>query len=184
MSCTIKYCSHSLVDSGHRAAALNADSGRKNLVAATMVCRSLVPMTVTVKAALEPLRAHARPAPVSPPLRRRRHPSAPGCSSWLGPRATFADPLLFAVLLLASSLTSAFKVSLPLRPRRLDDVGVVRGRLRVAAAARPARNDARRGHERVEPVHVPDEDEEPALPDAVQHGVPRDHGAGRRLRLL
>ena len=37
--------------------------------------------------------------------------------------------------------------------------------------------------ERVEPVHVPDEDQEPGLPDAVQHGVPRDHGAGLRLRL-
>ena len=32
----------------------------------------------------------------------------------LGPRATFADPVLFLVLLLASALTSAFKVSLPL----------------------------------------------------------------------
>jgi diguanylate cyclase (GGDEF)-like protein/putative nucleotidyltransferase with HDIG domain len=33
---------------------------------------------------------------------------------WLGPRAQFADPVLFFVLLVASSLTSAFKVSLPL----------------------------------------------------------------------
>ena len=66
------------------------------------------------------------------------------------------------------------------RQERLDDVGVVRGRFRGAAAARPARNDARRRHERVEPVHVPDEDEEPGLPDAVQHGVPRHHRAGRR----
>jgi diguanylate cyclase (GGDEF)-like protein/putative nucleotidyltransferase with HDIG domain len=33
---------------------------------------------------------------------------------WLGPRATFHDPVLFGVLLLASSLTSAFKVGLPL----------------------------------------------------------------------
>ena len=32
----------------------------------------------------------------------------------LGPRASFADPVLFLVLLLASALTSAFKVSLPL----------------------------------------------------------------------
>jgi diguanylate cyclase (GGDEF)-like protein/putative nucleotidyltransferase with HDIG domain len=32
----------------------------------------------------------------------------------LGPRATFQDPLLFAVLLLLSAITSAFKVSLPL----------------------------------------------------------------------
>ncbi|MCC7125882.1 MAG: diguanylate cyclase [Acidobacteria bacterium] len=34
--------------------------------------------------------------------------------AWLGPRATFHDPLLFVALLLASSLASAFKVSLPL----------------------------------------------------------------------
>ena len=33
---------------------------------------------------------------------------------WLGPRATFHDPVLFGVLLLASALTSAFKVGLPL----------------------------------------------------------------------
>src|SRR5512139_3244991 len=32
---------------------------------------------------------------------------------WLVPQARFADPILFAVLLLASSLTSALKVSLP-----------------------------------------------------------------------
>lgn len=34
--------------------------------------------------------------------------------AWFGPRATFADPVLFAILLLASSLASAFKVDLPL----------------------------------------------------------------------
>ena len=33
---------------------------------------------------------------------------------WLGPRSTFAHPTLFAVLLLFSAVTSAFKVSLPL----------------------------------------------------------------------
>jgi diguanylate cyclase (GGDEF)-like protein/putative nucleotidyltransferase with HDIG domain len=33
---------------------------------------------------------------------------------WLGPRATFDDPLLFTILLLLSAITSAFKVSLPL----------------------------------------------------------------------
>ena len=32
----------------------------------------------------------------------------------LGPRSTFADPTLFAVLLVISAVTSAFKVSLPL----------------------------------------------------------------------
>ena len=35
---------------------------------------------------------------------------------------------------------------------RLDDVGVVRGRFRVAAAARPARDDDRRRGQRVQPV--------------------------------
>lgn len=33
---------------------------------------------------------------------------------WLGPKSTFDSPFLFAVLLLASAVTSAFKVSLPL----------------------------------------------------------------------
>jgi diguanylate cyclase (GGDEF)-like protein/putative nucleotidyltransferase with HDIG domain len=33
---------------------------------------------------------------------------------WLGPRSTFAQPMLFAILLLLSALTSALKVSLPL----------------------------------------------------------------------
>ena len=32
---------------------------------------------------------------------------------WLGRQVRFQDPVLFAVLLLASSLTSALKVSLP-----------------------------------------------------------------------
>ena len=58
------------------------------------------------------------------------------------------------------------------RAQRLDDVGVVRGRLRVAAAARPERDDARRGGERVQPVHVPHQGAQPAAPDALQHGLP------------
>jgi diguanylate cyclase (GGDEF)-like protein/putative nucleotidyltransferase with HDIG domain len=33
---------------------------------------------------------------------------------WLGPKASFADPLLLTALLLTSAITSAFKVSLPL----------------------------------------------------------------------
>ena len=33
---------------------------------------------------------------------------------FLGPRSTFSDPILFAVLLITSAVTSAFKVSLPL----------------------------------------------------------------------
>ena len=41
------------------------------------------------------------------------------------------------------------------RAQRLDDVGLVRGGLRVAAAARPERDDDRGGGERLQPVHVP-----------------------------
>ena len=52
---------------------------------------------------------------------------------------TIANPVLFALLLGCSSLASALKVSLPLASQRLDDVGVVRGRLRGAAAARRRR---------------------------------------------
>ena len=43
------------------------------------------------------------------------------------------------------------------RAQRIDDVGLVRGGLRVAAAARTERDDDRRRGERVEPVHVPDQ---------------------------
>ena len=67
--------------------------------------------------------------------------------------------------------------------QRFDDVGVVRGGLRVAAAARPERDDARRRGERVQSVHVPHQGAQPAAPDALQHGLPRDHGAGCRRRL-
>ena len=70
------------------------------------------------------------------------------------------------------------------RQERLDDVGFLRGRLCGAAPARPERNDARRRDERVEPMHVPDEDQEPGLPDDVQHGLPGHHGAGIRVRVL
>ena len=60
----------------------------------------------------------------------------------------------------------------------VDDVGLVRGRFRVAAAARPERDDGRRGVERVQPVHVPDQGAQPDSPHALQHGVPRRHRAG------
>ena len=65
----------------------------------------------------------------------------------------------------------------------LDDVGVVRGGFRLAAAARPERDDARRGGERVQPVHVPDQGTQPDPSHALQHGVPGGDGAGRRPRL-
>ncbi len=66
--------------------------------------------------------------------------------------------------------------------QRIDDVGLLRGGLRVAAAARSERDDDRGGGERVQPVHVPDQGAKPASPDALQHGVPRHHRAGRRAR--
>ena len=67
------------------------------------------------------------------------------------------------------------------RHQRVHDVGVLRGGFRLAAAARRERNHARRGGERVEPVHVPDENAVGAVPHAVQHGVARPHREGRRL---
>ena len=102
---------------------------------------------------------------------------------WLGPRSNFDNIPLFIVLLLTSAHHLRLQGQPAAREERLDDVGVLRGGLRVAAAARPERNHARRRDERVEPVHVPDEDQEPGLPDAVQHGVPRHHRPGLGLRL-
>ena len=64
--------------------------------------------------------------------------------------------------------------------QRLDDVGVLRGRLRVAAAPRAARDDARRRGQRAQPVpDLNQQGTQPAPPHALQHGVARDHGAGR-----
>ncbi len=64
--------------------------------------------------------------------------------------------------------------------QRLDDVGLLRRGFRVAAAARPERDDARRGGKRVQPVHVPHQGAQPAASNALQHGLPGHHGAGRR----
>ena len=89
-------------------------------------------------------------------------------------------PWLFLLLLALSSITSVFKVNLPLARERLDDVGVVRGGLRVAAAARAERDDGRGGGERLQPVHVPHQGAQPASPHALQHGVPGRHRAGGR----
>ena len=68
------------------------------------------------------------------------------------PVAHFEQPLLFVALFLLSSCRRALKVTSAADDERLDDVGVVRGRFRVAAAARPAPDDARRRGERVQPV--------------------------------
>ena len=77
----------------------------------------------------------------------------------LGPTSTFASPLPLRRPPPRLGRHLRLQGQPAARQERLDDVGVVRGRLRVAAAARPERDDARRGGERVEPVHVPDEGE-------------------------
>ena len=94
------------------------------------------------------------------------------------PVETLRTPWLFLLLLALSSITSVFKVNLPLARERLDDVGVVCGGLRVAAAARPERDDDRRGGERLQPVHVPHQGAQPHVSHALQHGVPGGHRAG------
>ena len=102
---------------------------------------------------------------------------------WLGPRSTFDNIPLFVVLLLASAVTSAFKVSLPLA--KSGSTMSVSYAVDFASLLLLGPNETMlvAVDERVEPVHVPDEDQEPGLPDAVQHGVPRHHRAGLRLRL-
>ena len=67
--------------------------------------------------------------------------------------------------------------------QRIHDVGLVRRGFSVADHSRTQPNDDRGRHQRVEPVHVPDDDEEPAVPHAVQHGQPGDQRAGRRVGL-
>ena len=96
------------------------------------------------------------------------------------PHATFDQPLLFLALL-AAVVDVGLAEGLPAADHeRLDDVGVVRGRLRVAAAARPARDDARRRRQRLQPVQSEQQGAQPALSHAVQHGVARRDRAGRR----
>ena len=87
---------------------------------------------------------------------------------------------------LLSSASAALKVHAAAHHQRLDDVGVVRGRFRVAAAARPARDDARRRRQRVQPVPSEQQGTQPAAPHAVQHGVAglTVQGAGLAFRLL
>src|SRR5215216_4363414 len=78
----------------------------------------------------------------------------------LGPRSTFSNLPLFALLLILSAVTSAFKVSLPLA--KSGSTMSVSYAVDFASLL----------------LLVPHEDQESDLPDLVQHGVPRDHGAG------
>ena len=68
----------------------------------------------------------------------------------------------------SSSITAALEGHAAADDERLDDVGVLRGRLRVAAAARAARDDARRGGQRVQPVPPEQQGAQSAAPHAVQ----------------
>ena len=76
---------------------------------------------------------------------------------------------------LASAVTSAFKVSLPLA--RGGSTMSVSYAVDFAALLLLGPHEtmlvARR--QRVEPVHVPDGEQEPAVPHALQHGVPGHH---------
>ena len=68
-------------------------------------------------------------------------PSSPAAPcSWrpFSRRSDFPHPLWFVTLLLLSSVTSAFKVNLPLARQRLDDVGFLRRRLPLALLLGPA----------------------------------------------
>ena len=59
------------------------------------------------------------------------------------------QPVLFAVLIALATITAALKLTLPFTRQRFGDVGGVRGRLRVAAAARTAQDDGGGGDQRV-----------------------------------
>ena len=100
----------------------------------------------------------------------------------LFPPHDFPHPLWFVTLLLLSSVTSAFKVNLPLaRSGSTMSVSYAVDFLSLILLG-PAQTMIVGARQRVEPVHVPDDDEEPAVPDAVQHGEPRHQRAGRGLR--
>ncbi len=92
-----------------------------------------------------------------------------------------------AVALRASPLPLGDHIDLQGQPaahaQRFDDVGFVRRRLRVAAAARAERDNARRRRQRLQPVHVPHQGAQSLASHALQHGVPGHHGSGRRRRV-
>ena len=104
--------------------------------------------------------------------------AAAGCV--LGPRATFDQPVLFATLLVLSAVTSAFKVSLPLAKSgstmsvsyAVDFAALLmlgpHETMLVAVASAWSQCTFRM------------KTRNPLVPNALQHGVPGDHGAGRR----
>ena len=73
------------------------------------------------------------------------------------PLKTFRSPWLFLLLLTALVGHIRLQGESAARAQRIDDVGVVRGGLRVAAVARAQRDDDRGRGQCVEPVHVPDQ---------------------------
>ncbi len=96
------------------------------------------------------------------------------------PTEFVGSPWLFLGLLLLSSITSVFKVNLPLA-RRSSTMSVSYAVDFAALLLLGAeRDDARRGGQRVQPVHVPHQGAQPDPPHAVQHGVPDRDGAGGR----
>jgi hypothetical protein len=95
----------------------------------------------------------------------------------LFPRAIPASAW-FVTLLLLSSITSAFKVNLPLA-RSGSTMSVSYASISLAHPARPAPTMIVGAISAWSAVHVPDDDEEPAVPHAVQHGEPRHQRAGR-----
>ena len=97
-----------------------------------------------------------KPAAPRAALRRRGHRrSARACSSCAFPVETLASPWLFLLLLALSSITSVFKVNLPLA--RSGSTMSVSYAVDFASLLLlgPERDDGRGGGERLQPVHVP-----------------------------
>ena len=102
--------------------------------------------------------------------------------AWTLPQMRLDTPYLFLALLRALERDLGLQGGAALG-QRLDDVGLLHRRLRGAAAARAQPHHDHRGVERLEPVHVPHEADDAALPHALQHGVAGHHRAGGRLGL-
>ena len=116
-------------------------------------------------------------------LRRRRARRGAAVVRASSRRTQSTNPVLFVVLLVCSSLASAFKVNLPLASSGSTmsvSYAVDFASLLLLGAER---DDDRRRGQRVEPVHVPDAGAIAAAPHAVQHGVAGAHREGGRLGL-